>query len=155
MGEDKGRLGNVMKEFDPISIWPAIVRAYQAVRGEAEQALKPFDIASLEEYDVLLELRRARKPLTLTEIEEHTLLKQYQLSRLVDRLVQKGLVVRNVSSNDARARLVSLTAQGREVQKNAGQAYLDVLKGRLVARIDTVQARTARSVLKTIGDNER
>lgn len=139
-----------MTSFDPISLWPAIVRSYQEVRAEAEQALKPHGIASLEEYDVLLELRRATKPLTLSEIEGATLLKQYQLSRLVDRLVQKGLAEREVSQSDGRARLVTLTKDGRLAQKSGGRAYEDVLIRRISCRLDRNEADSLREALRKI-----
>lgn len=139
-----------MNNFDAVSVWPAIVRAYQGIRAEAERALKPHGIASLEEYDVLLELRRAARPLTHWEIEERTLLRQYQLSRLVDRLVRKGLAERTVSNDDGRARLITLTAKGRKVQKSAGNAYMAVLERKIAQRIGQDQANAVKSLLDRI-----
>ena len=47
---------------------------------------------SMREYDVLYTLSKCREPLRLSELNRHVLLSQPALSRLVDRLVERGLV---------------------------------------------------------------
>ena len=49
---------------------------------------------SLKEYDVLYALAKADAPVRLTDLHRRVLLSQPALSRMVDRLVERGLVVR-------------------------------------------------------------
>lgn len=139
-----------MTKSKPISVWPALVRAYQDVRHDADEAVRQFGLASLQEYDVLLELRRANGPLTLSELESRTLLRQYQLSRLVDRLVRRGLVQRTIAEDDARARLVTLSKEGRLIQKQAGGAYHKVLERRILDRLDAGELEEMTTWLRRI-----
>lgn len=73
--------------------------------------LKPFDI-TLQQYNVLRILRGAGKPLSTSDIRDRLLDKMSDTSRIVERLCQKGLVVRTVCSNDKRLVDVTLTPEG-------------------------------------------
>ena len=46
---------------------------------------------SMREYDVLYTLSKCREPLRISELNRHVLLSQPALSRLVDRLAERGL----------------------------------------------------------------
>ena len=79
--------------------------------------------ASLREYDVLYTLSKCEEPQRLSDLQDHVLLSQPALSRLVDRLVERGLVDRCGDPSDARARRVSLTEAGRELQRSIGRGH--------------------------------
>lgn len=78
---------------------------------------------SMKEYDVLYALAKADEPVRLTDLHRRVLLSQPALSRLVDRLVARGLVDRLGDPGDRRAVRVSLTAEGRERQREVGRAH--------------------------------
>src|ERR1044072_7173083 len=72
--------------------WIRLNRARDRVLGAIEQDLKAGGCPPLAWYDVLLELSRAPEGrLRPLEIEKVTLLAQYNLSRLLDRLGKEGL----------------------------------------------------------------
>lgn len=75
------------------------------------QALKPFEQSS-SVYRVLIALTR-RSPARITELAELTLLEVSTLSRTVDRMEADHLVTRAAGDGDARAVLVTITAEGR------------------------------------------
>ena len=102
-----------------VDAWAALLRAHRLLVGEVEAALKAANTIPLVSYDVLLELRRAGRPLRQRELEERMLLAQYGVSRLIDRLEADGFVERRPDPNDARARLIALTATGRKALKAA------------------------------------
>jgi len=77
----------------------------------------------MREYDVLYTLSKCEDALRLTELGQYVLLSQPALSRLVDRLVERGLVSRCGDPADARAVRVSLTKEGRAVQREIGRAH--------------------------------
>ena len=83
--------------------------------------------ASIREYDVLYTLSKCVEPQRITDLGQYVLLSQPALSRLVDRLVERGLVSRCGDSADARAVRVALTDSGRELQRSIGRVHaLDV-----------------------------
>jgi DNA-binding MarR family transcriptional regulator len=78
---------------------------------------------SRTEYDVLYTLSKCRAPIRLGELNRRVLLSQPALSRMVDRLVERGLVRREADASDARAALLSLTDAGRAQQKSTGRRH--------------------------------
>src|SRR3954447_19409431 len=96
--------------------WIGLMRAREKVLGEIEQDLKAGGCPPLAWYDVLLELSRAdRGRLRPFEIERETLLAQYNLSRLLDRLEKDGLVAREACTDDGRGHWVAITEKGRSL----------------------------------------
>jgi DNA-binding MarR family transcriptional regulator len=75
---------------------------------------------SIREYDVLYTLSKHREPLRVGDLHRYVLLSQPALSRLVDRLVERGLVRRGPDPDDGRAVRLSLTDAGRARQREVG-----------------------------------
>jgi len=78
------------------------------------------------EFDVLATLRRAGAPYARTagELASHTMITTGGLTKRVDRLVERGLVRRDVDAGDARQRTISLTAAGRALIDDAYTAHI-------------------------------
>jgi DNA-binding MarR family transcriptional regulator len=83
----------------------------------------------MKEYDVLYTLSKCPEPIRQTDLNRHVLLSQPALSRMVDRLADQGLVERVVDPGDRRGLRLSLTEEGRAVQRRIGRRH-----GRSVAR---------------------
>src|SRR4029453_11119782 len=103
---------------EPVTLaWIRLNRARERVLSAIEQDLKAGGCPPLAWYDVLLELSRsAEGRLRPLEIEKRTLLAQYNLSRLLDRLEKEELVTREPCADDARGQWVVITAKGRATQ---------------------------------------
>lgn len=82
-----------------------------------------FREASMREYDVLYTLAKHGEPMRLSELRSGVLLSQPALSRLVDRLLARGLVDRCGDDEDRRAVRISLTEQGRRLQERIGRLH--------------------------------
>jgi DNA-binding MarR family transcriptional regulator len=78
---------------------------------------------SMKEYDVLYALTKADGPVRLTDLHKRVLLSQPALSRMVDRLVERGLVERCADDGDRRVVRLALTDAGRSCQREAGRAH--------------------------------
>lgn len=78
---------------------------------------------SMKEYDVLYTLAKSDAPVRLTDLHRRVLLSQPALSRMVDRLVERGLVERREDAGDRRAVRLALTDAGREAQRTVGRAH--------------------------------
>ena len=79
------------------------------------QIFKPFGL-SPEQYNVLRILRGQKgSPISLLDIEDRMLDKSSNVSRLIDKLVYKAFITRNLSKSDRRKVDVLITASGMDV----------------------------------------
>ncbi|WP_117213752.1 MarR family winged helix-turn-helix transcriptional regulator [Allorhizocola rhizosphaerae] len=114
--------------------------AWEALLSAHARLMKQFaaeDIwhdLSMREYDVLYTLSKCPHPVRLGELHKHVLLSQPALSRMVDRLVERGLVQRWADPADGRGVRLSLTDAGRARQREIGR-----LHARSVARAVTAE----------------
>jgi DNA-binding MarR family transcriptional regulator len=102
--------------------WEALLSAHAVLmkRFAAEDVWRDV---SMREYDVLYTLSKRPDPVRLVELHRHVLLSQPALSRMVDRLVERGLVARRADPTDGRGVRLSLTAAGRTVQREVGRRH--------------------------------
>ncbi len=84
---------------------------------------------SMKEYDVLYTLSKCPDPIRLCELNRHVLLSQPALSRMVDRLTERGLVSRAPDPMDGRVVRLALTEEGLTIQRRIGRRH-----GRSVAQ---------------------
>jgi DNA-binding MarR family transcriptional regulator len=104
--------------------WESLFRAQVAVMRKL-QAGKAFKNVAINEYDVLFTLSRCPSGwLRLNELNDHVLLSQSSLSRLVERLEKRGLVVRQPAPDDGRGVLLKLTEEGALLQKEIGREHV-------------------------------
>jgi DNA-binding MarR family transcriptional regulator len=108
--------------------WEALLTAHASLmrRFSAEDVWEDF---SVKEYDVLYTLSKCQDPIRLSELNRHVLLSQPALSRMVDRLADRGLISRVADPRDGRGVGLSLTADGQAVQRRIGRRH-----GRSVAQ---------------------
>ncbi|MFY7880016.1 MAG: MarR family winged helix-turn-helix transcriptional regulator [Lacibacter sp.] len=66
-----------------------------------------------QQYNILRILQGSAKPLTILQIRERMLDKMSDTSRLVDRLIQKELVVKKVNKIDKRLVDIYISAKGK------------------------------------------
>ncbi|RMG78357.1 MAG: MarR family transcriptional regulator [Bacteroidetes bacterium] len=86
------------------------------VREQIKKQLKPFNI-TLQQYNVLRILNGAGKPLSTSDIRDRLLDKMSDTSRMVDRLLEKELVVRKLCPADKRLVDISLSRKGKALMK--------------------------------------
>jgi len=108
--------------------WEALLTAHASlIRQFAAEDI--WEDLTMKEYDVLYTLSKCPDPIRLGELNRHVLLSQPALSRMVDRLVERGLVSRATDPRDGRGVRLGLTAEGLAVQRRIGRRH-----GRSVAR---------------------
>ncbi len=101
---------------------------------------------SMREYDVLYTLAKGDRPQRIGELGRHVLLSQPALSRLVDRLVERGLVARCADPDDARAAQISLTTAGRVLQRDVGLAHGAAVAQAMTAALTDDELRLLESL---------
>src|SRR5215471_13976414 len=107
-----------------VRAWARLMKAQQLALGIIEQDLKAAGLPPLVWYDVLLEVERAGgEGLRPFELERAMLLAQYNLSRLIDRMVAAGLVERRPCDDDGRGHKVAVTDAGRAMRRRMWPVY--------------------------------
>lgn len=116
--------------------WEALLSAHAGLIKQfaAEDTWREV---SMREYDVLYTLAKHSEPLRFSELNRHVLLSQPALSRLVDRLAERGLLRRCSDPADGRSIRLALTDTGRNLQQQIGRRH-----GRSVARAMTARLTT-------------
>ena len=93
----------------------------QEIANFVEKALKEFDI-SREQLGVIHYLDTAEKDkLTVNELRETLIDDSPNVSRILNKMVEKGLVRKERQKDDQRVVYVSLTEKGRELHNLADQ----------------------------------
>ena len=88
---------------------------YNWFKEEQKNFFKPYDITS-QQFNVLRILRgNYPNPYTTSQVRDRMLDKMSDASRIVDRLVRKGLVVRSVTKSDKRLVDVVISRKGLEL----------------------------------------
>jgi DNA-binding MarR family transcriptional regulator len=127
-----------------VKAWTRLVRARETVLGAIERDLKAADCPPLAWYDVLLELVRAPQGrLRPFGIEKATLLAQYNLSRLLDRLEREGLVTREPCDDDGRGQWAVITDKGRAAQARTWKVYAKSIQRHVGEKLDDKAATLA------------
>ena len=135
--------------------------AWEAMLSAHATLMKQFaaeDIwaeASIREYDVLYTLSKCAAPIRLSELNRHVLLSQPALSRMVDRLVVRGLVERQADLADGRGVRLSLTAVGRHCQRRIGGRHARSVTRAMTAALDAAEMRQLAAICRKLADHER
>ena len=131
-----------------VKAWARLIRARDTLIGAVERDLKAAGLPPLAWYDVLLELSRAEAGrLRPFEIERETLLAQYNLSRLLDRLEKEGLIRREPCADDARGQWVVITDKGRTLQARTWKAYARSIQQHVGEKLDEKSATALAALL--------
>ena len=128
-----------MPSDDVVRAWVGLVRAHGVALGVVEGALKAAGLPALEWYDVLLELERrgAQRP---RDLQGRLLMAQYNLSRLLDRMVAAGLVERGPCVDDGRGQVVGVTAAGLAMRGRMWPVYAAAIEDAVGAQLEAGEA---------------
>jgi DNA-binding MarR family transcriptional regulator len=111
---------------------------------------------SMREYDVLYTLSKCPEPQRISELNRHVLLSQPALSRLVDRLAERGLVERDTDPADGRGVRLSLTGAGRALQRHVGREHARGVARAMTAGLDPAELRQLETIcLKLAAANDK
>jgi DNA-binding MarR family transcriptional regulator len=139
------------KDTDIAGLWARFMRVSQSVLAAVEGDLKAAGLPPLAWYDALLELRRvAPEGLRQFELQEHMLLAQYNMSRLIDRLVEAGYARRQPCPEDGRGQVVYLTEKGRALIDAMWPAYRAAIAAHFGDRLDERQAGALSEIFETL-----
>ncbi len=131
--------------------WVLLIRTQQVLLGQIETALKEAGLPPLSWYDVLLELSRdPGSGLRQYEIGERVLLNKHNLSRLIDRLENDGLVKRQACDVDGRGNIVKITKKGMQLKQGMWPVYAKAIQELIAQPLTTAQVRSLTEVMNAL-----
>jgi DNA-binding MarR family transcriptional regulator len=91
-----------------------LIYTFNWVNERVNRRFEPFEITQ-QQFNILRILRGAGQPLSTLQIRQRMLDKMSDTSRIVDRLVRKGLVKKTICLEDRRLVDVILTEKGKKL----------------------------------------
>jgi DNA-binding MarR family transcriptional regulator len=142
-----GVLGQI--EDPRLELMGLIVRSHRLLTDRLGRELEEEVGIPLVFFDVLIHVGAAPEGmLTMSRLSSDVALTTGGVTRLVDRMVEAGLVVRQACPNDRRSIHVVLTGEGRVVLNRAVAAHIEGIDRHLMAHLDD-DDRAALSVSLT------
>ena len=129
--------------------WESLLTAH-AVMMKRFAAAPIWDEVSMREYDVLYTLSKCEGPIRLSELNRNVLLSQPALSRLAERLVERGLIERTPDPSDGRGVRLGLTEAGRAQQRRTGLRHASHVNREVTAALDEDQMRQLETLTRTL-----
>ncbi|MFF2273554.1 MarR family winged helix-turn-helix transcriptional regulator [Agromyces sp. NPDC058136] len=110
-----------------VAAWEALFRT-QVMTMRELSAEFPTELMSLNEYDVLFNISRAPgRRLRLKELNRNSLITQPSISRLIDRLTARGLVVKEPDPDDGRGTIVGITDAGFALFRRVAIQHMEAI----------------------------
>jgi DNA-binding MarR family transcriptional regulator len=124
-----------------VDAWEALFRAQVTVMRQLHAEF-PESQLTLTEYDVLFNLsRQPGRRLRIRDLNDHMLISQPSVSRMVDRLVGRGLVAKASDPSDARGIIVELTDAGFDLFRRVAAIHMNSIAARVGGSLDDDELR--------------
>jgi DNA-binding MarR family transcriptional regulator len=124
-----------------------LVYTYNWVTEKITRIFDEWDITA-QQFNILRILRGAGQPLSTLQIRQRMLDKMSDTSRIVDRLVRKGLVKKSICKMDRRLVDVTITDKGKKLLEKIDQ-YSEQMDG-IMKNLTEEDARTLNELLDKI-----
>ena len=136
------------KEPSGTHVWLVLMKAYRSLERVAVHSIESLDVG-LSDFGVL-EILLHKGPQPVNEIGRRIALTSGAITTAVDRLESSGFVTRGPHPTDRRARVVHLTARGKEHAARIFAVHKTAMDS--VARVLTEEERsTLLELLKKLG----
>jgi MarR family 2-MHQ and catechol resistance regulon transcriptional repressor len=122
-------------------VWLVLMKSFRAMAQHASQSIEQLDLAFTD--FTILEALLNKGPLLVNDIGRRVNLTSGSITSAVDRLEERGFVERSTDTTDKRARVVSLTAGGRELIEKAFDAH----KARMDGAADTLTVAERKALI--------
>lgn len=110
------------------ALWVALNLAQRSIHRSIDAALKARGLPPLRWYDVLWSLERAEGEVVRPfELEKLLILEQSNLSRLLRRMIDAGLVEESKFQGDRRGKVLGITSKGRRIRGQMWNVYAPLI----------------------------
>lgn len=133
------------------SVWPLFLTAHAVLVERVETRLAEAGLPPLAWYDVLWAIERAEGGrVRLSDLAERVVLSRSNMTRLIDRLEQAGLVARERSEEDGRGSYAILTPAGKEQRAKMWPVYKAAISTLFETHLQAAEARVMKLALRRI-----
>ncbi len=135
-----------------LRLWLRLLKASRTIESQLRENLRTEFATTLPRFDVMAALSRYGKGLKMSQLSGVLRVSNGNVTGIVDRLTDEGLVIRVPVPGDRRAALVCLTAKGREEferQAAAHEGWIDTM----LAGFDAAQTAAFIDRLDRLVDN--
>jgi DNA-binding MarR family transcriptional regulator len=134
--------------------WRAFLVAHARITRRLDEELRVEHDLSLGEYDALLALAEATdRRLRMNSLADRVVLSKSGVTRLIDRLVADGLVVRDQCLTDARGAEAVLTEKGLERLRRASRTHLRGIERHFFHVVDEADLPAVRRAMVTVAEH--
>jgi DNA-binding MarR family transcriptional regulator len=143
------------REQAVIALWSDLTHAADVVRARLAALLEAGPGLSPEDVELLMLLAAAPEGrLRMIDVSESLRLSKSGVTRLVDRLQERGLVLRAACPSDRRVVYAGLTEQGALAVEAAAPVFVAGLMEHLGGRLEEVQLARLRGDLRRIAGSQ-
>ena len=134
--------------------WRSFLIAHARITRRLDEELRVEHDLSLGEYDALLALAEANdRRLRMNTLADRVILSKSGVTRLIDRLVADGLVVRDQCLTDARGAEAVLTDKGLERLRRASRTHLRGIERHFFDVLDEEDLGAIRRAMVTVAEH--
>ena len=131
--------------------WALFLTAHSVLIGAMEKRLKDAGLPPLAWYDVLWILERTPdQRLRMSALADQLVLTRFNVTRLVDRLVEAGLVARRQTKEDGRGFYAVITEKGRALRKQMWTVYRPAIIELFNQHLSAAQHAEMQSVMRRL-----
>src|SRR5215468_11814488 len=134
-----------------LRVWLRILKVSRIIERKLRERLRVEFDTTLPRFDVMAALYRAEKGLNMSELSGALRVSNGNVTGIVDRLVDDGLIVRIPVEGDRRAMIVRLTKRGRAHFSALADAH-EGWVSELLRSIDAAEAEALIVQLGSIGN---
>ena len=129
-----------------LRLWLRLLTCTTLIENDVRRRLRETFDVTLPRFDLLAQLDRTPNGMTLGELSQRMMVSNGNITGLVERLVEQGLVRRKPSPTDRRVQVVSLTAEGRRSFRTMARANGDWI-GEIFADLPAADIATLMKLL--------
>ena len=96
-----------------LRVWLRLLTCSNLIEQQVRSGLRRDFSTTLPRFDVLAQLDRAPDGMTMGQLSSHLMVSNGNITGLIDRLVQEGLVTRSPAPGDRRTQMVRLNDAGK------------------------------------------
>jgi DNA-binding MarR family transcriptional regulator len=108
-----------------LRLWLRLLTCTTLIETEVRRRLRDHFNITLPRFDLLAQLDRAPNGMTLGELSQRMMVSNGNITGLVDRLCEQGLIHRRPAPKDRRVQIVSLTAAGQKFFRGMARINAD------------------------------
>ena len=135
-----------------LRVWLKLLKTHAAIEHEIRTKLRTKFNTTLPRFDVMSALQRNPKGIRMSEISVLLKVSNGNVTGIVERLTQDGLVTRIIEPADKRVQKVKLTVKGKNAFKKMAAAHEQWLD-ELLTELNAAQMGSLNNLLDTITDH--